>query len=782
MIHTRSRRLGGTKLKIGQSQLRFEDDALITGRGRYVNDLPVKGEAAAVFVRSQAASGRIVLIDIAAAAEMPGVIAVINGSDLKAAGLMPIQPRNRHPGPDGGEMRVPAFYPLAIDAVRYVGDPIAIVVAETRSAALAAAEAVVVEIEERPVVVDALEAVSSDAPRVWDKFPDNYCFTVKMGDKAGVDHAIASAQTVVRQRLRISRVVAAPIETRGAIASYDAGLDRYRLDLGTQAPHRISEDLAPVLGVSPDKVRVVASDCGGSFGMKNAGYPEYSALLSAAKKTGRILRWTSDRLESFQSDAHGRDVWADAVLALDGDGIFLALDVHVRANLGAYLGPATLHPPVANLGGLAGVYRTPHIYAEVDGVFTNTQQTAPYRGAGRPEATYIIERMIDLAAYEIGLDRAELRRRNLVSKEDMPYSSGFIFTYDSGDFPGVLAKALELADWAGFEGRRTEAKARGKLRGIGIANPIEIAGGPIAKPNAEFARLEISPEGNVRIHVGSMDSGQGHGTAFRQIVADRLGLEPQKMEIITGDTHEVPQGTGTFGSRTLAAAGGAIWAAADMIVESLKDKAAEQLEAHRADLLFDNGEYRIAGTDRTLSFAEVVAEQAAPVSAENFISNKGATFPNGCHICEVEVDPDTGHLQLVAYSVVDDVGRVVNPLLLKGQITGGVAQGLGQAVMENAVYDPDSGQLLSATFMDYAMPRACDMLEIEIADCSVPTEQNALGVKGAGEAGTVGALSAVISAVSDALRPLGIRHLDMPATPGRIWRCLQMPRQEVVSQ
>ncbi|WP_324764076.1 xanthine dehydrogenase family protein molybdopterin-binding subunit (plasmid) [Sinorhizobium meliloti] len=762
--------------------MRFEDDALITGRGRYVNDLPADGEAAAVFVRSQTASGRIVLINIAAATEMPDVIAVIKGSDLKAAGLMPIQPRNRHPGPHGGEMRVPAFYPLAIDAVRYVGDPIAIVVAETRSAALAAAEAVVVEIEERPVVVDALDAVSPDAPRVWDEFPDNHCFTVKMGDKAGVDGAIASAQTVVRQRLRISRVVAAPIETRGAIASYDAVLDRYRLDLGTQAPHRISEDVASVLGVLPDKVRVVASDCGGSFGMKNAGYPEYPALLWAAKKTGRVLRWTSDRLESFQSDAHGRDMWADAALALDGDGMFLALDVHVRANLGAYLGPATLHPPVANLGGLAGVYRTPKIYAEVDGVFTNTQQTAPYRGAGRPEATYIIERMIDLAAYEIGFDRAELRRRNLVSKEAMPYSTGFIFTYDSGDFPGVLAKALELADWTGFEGRRTEAKARGKLRGIGIANPIEIAGGPIAKPNAEFARLEVSPEGKVRIHVGSMDSGQGHGTAFRQIVADRLGLEPQRMEIITGDTHEVPRGTGTFGSRTLAAAGGAIWAAADMMVESLKDKAAEQLEAHRADILFDKGEYRITGTDRTLSLAEVIARQAAPVSAENFISNKGATFPNGCHICEVEVDPDTGHMQLVAYSVVDDVGRVVNPLLLKGQITGGVAQGLGQALMENAVYDPDSGQLLSATFMDYAMPRACDMLEIEIADYSVPTEQNALGVKGAGEAGTVGALSAVISAVSDALRPLGIRHMDMPATPGRIWRCLQMRREEVVAR
>lgn len=765
-------------LKIGQSQLRFEDEALITGRGRYMNDLEAKGEAVAVFVRSQAASGRIVSIDTEAALQVPGVIGVFTGSDLKAAGLQPIQPRGKHPGPDGGEMRVPVFYPLAVDAVRYVGDPIAVVVAGTKEAATAAAEAVAVDIEERSVVVDPLEAVSPGAPLVWDEFPDNRCFTFEKGDKAGVDAAITSAHTVVRQRLRISRVTAAPIETRGAIASYDDAAGLYRLELGTQAPHRISGDVAPVLGVSPDKVHVVAFDCGGSFGMKNAGYPEYPALLWATRKTGRTIRWSADRLESFQSDAHARDMWADATLALDADGKFQALDVHVHANLGAYLGPATVHPPVANLGGLAGVYRTPNIYAKVDGVFTNTQQTAPYRGAGRPEATYIIERMIDLAAYEMGVDRAELRRRNLVPKEEMPYSSGFIFTYDSGDFPGVLDKALEMADWAGFEARRAEAKARGKLRGIGIANPIEIAGGPAVKPNPEFARVEIAPSAKVRIHVGSRDSGQGHGTVFRQIIADRLGLDTEHMEIVTGDTHEVPQGTGTFGSRTLAAAGGAIWTAADTIIERLKDQAAERLEADRADVVFEHGEYRIAGTDRTVSFAEVIAREATPVSAENFVSNEGATFPNGCHICEVEIDPETGRVELTSYSVVDDVGRMINPLLVKGQITGGVAQGLSQALMENAVYDPNSGQLLSATFMDYAMPYAGDMPGVDIIGFPVPTQQNPLGVKGAGEAGTVGALSAVISAVADALRPLGVRHIDMPATPERVWRSLRMQHME----
>jgi aerobic carbon-monoxide dehydrogenase large subunit len=490
------------------------------------------------------------------------------------------------------------------------------------------------------------------------------------------------------------------------------------------------------------------------------------------------LRWTADRLESFQSDAHARDMWVDAALALDGDGKFTGLDVHVHANLGAYLGPATVHPPVANIGGIAGVYRTPKIYAKVDGVFTNTQQTAPYRGAGRPEATYIVERMIDLAAYETGIDRAELRRRNLVPKEEMPYSSGFIFTYDSGDFPGVLDKALEMADWAGFEARRAKSSAKGRLRGIGISNPIEIAGGPAAKPNPEFARMEISPEGKVRIHVGSMDSGQGHGTVFRQIIADRLGLSTEDMEIVTGDTHQVPQGMGTFGSRTLAAAGGAIWTAADKIIEKLKDQAAERLEADKADIVFDTGEYRIAGTDRSVSFTEVISGEATSLSAETFSSVEGATFPNGCHICEVEVDPETGRVELVSYCVVDDVGRMVNPLLVEGQITGGIAQGLGQALMENAVYDPNSGQLLAATFMDYAMPRAHDMTAVEFTGFPVPTSQNPLGVKGAGEAGTVGALSAVISAVSDALRPFGIKHIDMPATPARVWRCLQRLRKE----
>jgi len=762
-------------IRIGQSQLRFEDDALITGRGQYTSDLATGGEAVAFFVRSQVASGRLLSLDRETAARMHGIIGIFAGADLRAAGLGEISPRTAHPGPDGGAMRIPVFFPLAVEAVRYVGDPIALIVAETKEAALAAADAVSVDIEERPVVVDALEAVAEEAPRVWDEFPDNRCFTVEKGDKRDVEAAMASAHLVVKRRLRLSRVIAAPIEPRGAIASYDPSAERYRLVLGTQAPHRVSGDVAPVLGVPPEKVQVIASDCGGSFGMKNAGYPEYPALLWAAKQTGRVLRWSSDRLESFQSDAHGRDMWADAALALDAEGRFLALDVHVLANLGAYLGPATVHPPVSNIGGIAGVYRTPKIHARIDGVFTNTQQTAPYRGAGRPEATYIIERMVDLAAFEMGIDRAELRRRNMIRKEEMPYDTGFIFTYDSGDFSGVLEKTLEMADWAGFEARRAEAARRGKLRGIGIANPIEIAGGPPGKPNPEFARVEITPDGGARLHVGSRDSGQGHATAFRQILSGRLGLDPERVEIITGDTLAIPKGTGTFGSRTMSAAGGAIWTAAETIVERLKGNAAELLEAHQADIVFEDGQYRIAGTDRSVSFAEVIAKESEAVAAENFIGNEDATFPNGCHICEVEVDPETGFVEVIAYSVVDDVGRVINPLLVKGQITGGVAQGLGQALLENVVYDAGSGQLLTATFMDYAMPRACDVPGIEIKSFEVPTNRNPLGVKGAGEAGTVGALSAVVSAVADALRQRGVEHLDMPLTPERVWRALQSP-------
>lgn len=760
-------------LKIGQSQVRFEDDTLVRGRGSYTDDRREAGEAAMVVVRSPVAAGVIRALDIDEAVRMPGVIAVLTGADMAADGIGPFQPRLSHPGADGGAMRVPPFLPLATGRVRYVGDPVAIVIAETRVQAENAAEAVLLEVDESPAVVDCLKAIEPSAPRVWDELPDNRCFRVVRGDREAVEAAMAAAQRVVRQRLRITRVTAASIEPRSAVAAYEAATGAYRLEVGTQAPHRVAADLAPVLGVPAGSIRVVTRDCGGSFGMKNLCYPEYAAALWASRRVGRPVRWTASRLESFQADAHARDQWADAALALDAEGRFLALDVRVVANLGAYLGPATPHPPVANLGGLAGVYRTPCIHVEVEGVFTNTQMTAPYRGAGRPEATYVIERMIDIAARELGIDKVELRRRNLIGPSEMPFRTGLTYTYDSGNFPGVFERALEAADRAGFEARREESRRRGRLRGFGIANPIEIAGGPPDKPNPEFARLELEPGGRARLSIGSSDTGQGHGTAYRQILADRLGIDPAELEIVTGDTGLVQKGTGSFGSRTLGAAGTALWKSMDRIVDELRDQAADMLEAAPADLVFENGRYRIVGTDRTIPFREVLASRTQPVEAEAFVGADGATFPNGCHVCEAEIDPETGNVEIQSYLVVDDVGTVINPLLVKGQIVGGVAQGLGQALMENAAYDPETGQLLSATFMDYAMPRAADLPAVGVESFPVPTTKNPLGAKGAGEAGTVGALAAVMSAVCDALAPAGVRHLDMPATPERVWRSLR---------
>ena len=763
-------------MKIGQSQLRFEDDALIRGRGRYTADASVPGEVAAVLLRSPVSAGEIVSLDISEASTLPGVLAVLTGRDMVADGIGSFQPRIRFPGPDGGDMRVPVFRPMTSGPVRYLGEPVAVVIAETRSQADDAAERIAVEFSSRPVVVDCLQALDSAAPLVWDDYPDNRSFVFQQGDEAATDAAIAAAPRVIRKRLRISRVTAAALEPRGALAIFEPAPGRYRLEIGTQSPHRLAAELGAVLGAEPSRLRVIARDTGGSFGMKNVPYPEYAIALWAARRVGRPVRWIASRLESFQGDAHARDQWADATLALDENGMFLGFKVRVVANLGAYVGPTTPHSPTANVGGMAGVYRTPHIHVRVEGVMTNTQQTAAYRGAGRPEATYVIERMIDLAAVETGIDRVELRRRNLIAPSEMPFKTGLVFTYDSGDFPTILDMALKAADWRGFERRQSEARSRGRLRGIGIANPIEIAGGPAGKPHPEFSRLVLDPDGSGRLFVGSFDTGQGHGTSYRQLLSATMGVDPARLTVVAGDTELVPKGTGSFGSRTLSAAGTAISRAADDVVKKLKDKAADLLEAAAADLDFENGHYVIAGTDRRLALSAVVAAGGKSVEAEAFVSATAATFPNGCHVCELEIDPDTGSVEVLSYIVVDDVGQVLNPLLVKGQISGGVTQGLGQALMEEARYDPDSGQLLSATFMDYTMPRAEDVPFFVVESFPVPTNSNPLGVKGVGEAGTVGALSAVMSAICDALAPLGILHLDMPATPEKVWRAIQQAK------
>ncbi|PQO24655.1 carbon monoxide dehydrogenase [Rhodobacteraceae bacterium WD3A24] len=756
-------------LRMGFSQVRYEDEALVRGAGEYTDDVRVAGELSMVLVRSPAAAGRISRLDLTAARSMPGVAGVWSWADMAANGVGLIAPRQPLPG--GGEMAVPPVTALADGAVRHVGEPVAVVVAETRAQAEDAAEAVELEVDAAPAVVDALGAAAPGAPRVWDDLADNRCFSVERGDGTAVARAQASAARIVRARLCISRVTAVTMEPRNALARVtpDGG---YRLDLGTQSPHRLGADVAAVLGVAPERVRVVSHACGGSFGMKNAGNPEYVIALWAARRAGRPVRWRAGRMESFAADAHARAQWADAALALDGQGNFLALDVHIHAALGANPGPMTAHPAVANLGGLSGVYRTPAIHARVDGYFTNTQNMAPYRGAGRPEATYIIERMIDIAAAETGIDRVALRRRNMIPPAAMPHETGFLYTYDSGDFPAVMDTALAAADWDGFAGRRAESAGRGMLRGIGVVNPIEIAGGPAGKPGPEFARLTLTPGGRARMLLGSSDAGQGHLTAFRQVLADRLGLAPGDVDLVSGDTGIVPRGTGTFGSRTLMAAGSALWAAMDEAVERLRSTAAEMLEVAEADLTFAHGAYSVAGTDRRVSFADALARAGDEITAESDARAGDATFPNGCHVCEVEIDPQTGAVAVVRYTVADDVGTVVNPLLVKGQIAGGVAQGLGQALMEEVVYEPGSGQLLSASFMDYAIPRAGDLPMMRIQTHPVPAATNPLGVKGAGEAGTVGALAAGIAAIDDALRSAGAQAPDMPATPARIWQAL----------
>ncbi|OAN81255.1 carbon monoxide dehydrogenase [Jannaschia sp. EhC01] len=755
---------------IGQAKTRVEDEAHLRGMGDFTLDRVPQGALHMVVLRASTAAGTLTELDTEDARAMPGVVDIMTATEQATDGIGAFRPRLIHPGPNGRDMAIPDLHPLATDLVQYVGHPIAVVIAQTKAQADNAAEAIVVDVDDRDPVTDPLAAIAPDAPLVWPDMPDNICFHVEKGDRDAVAEGLKQAAHVTRARLRINRVTAAALEPRAVIAQHDG--TAYRLDVGTQTPHRIAKDLGPVLGVDPAKIRVVAGDTGGSFGMKNAAYPEYALALWAAQRTGRPVVWSATRTESFLSDAHGRDQYADAAIALDKDGRILALDVQIVAGIGACLGPATTHPPVANVAGMGGVYNTPAIHVTVDGVFTNCQQVAPYRGAGRPEATYIIERMLDLAALDLGMDRVDLRRKNLIPRAAIPYDNPLGWHYDSGDFEGILDRTLKAADWAGFAARRAASEASGKLRGIGIANPIEIAGGPVAKPHPEYAALHVATQGNGRIVLGSCNSGQGHPTAFRQLVHDRLGLDPAAIDFVNGDTGVVLDGTGTFGSRSLTAAGTSLWQAMTEALETMRPTAAKMLNCAPADLTFADRCFR-APDGQTVTFLEAVSASGAPIEVEVKASATGATFPNGCHICEVEIDPETGEVSVERYTVVDDVGTEINPLIVKGQVAGGVAQGVGQALMENIAYDHESGQILSASFMDYAIPRAADLPGARILSHPVPTLNNPLGAKGVGEAGTVGALAASINAVCDALSTRGISHLDMPASPGRVWQALQ---------
>jgi carbon-monoxide dehydrogenase large subunit len=769
---------------IGQSVKRFEDTRLLRGLGRYVNDVNLPGQAHAVLLRSPHAHARIASISTAAARAAPGVLAVYTQAEYAAAGLGTTAPTLKRTRPDGTPMFGRVHPVLAKDRVRFVGEPVAMVVAETLAQAKDGAELIEVDYEPVPAVVSTVDAAGPGAPAVWDECPDNVSHVWQTGDAAATEAAFRTAAHVVKRRYVISRVHAQFMEPRGAIGDYDAREDRYVLHADVQYPHRVRQVLADrVFKVPEYKVRVIAGDVGGGFGTKGWQYPEHRLVLWAARQLGRPVKWSCERSEAILADEHGRDNVTDAELALDADGRFLALRAHTFANIGAYLSSdRNLLSIFTSVAALVGVYAVPAAHARVTAVITNTNATAPYRGAGRPEAIYVIERLIDDAARELALDPVALRRKNLIPAAAMPYKTALGFTYDCGDFARNLEDALKASDHAGFAGRRADSQRRGRLRGLGLANAIERA----ASPGLEYAEIRFNPGGTGMLLMGSKAQGQGHETTFKQIVAERLGIDPSDLQYVDGDTDKVAFGIGTNGSRSTVIGGTAAWIAAGKLVEKGRKIAAHLLEAAEADVGFANGRFTVTGTDRGLSFKEVARaafqHDKLPKGVEPGFYESGTfspandTFPNGTHVCEVEVDPETGGVEVVSYLVVDDVGTVINPLTLKGQIHGGVAQGLGQVLMEQVAYDPASGQLLSASFMDYAMPRATDLSDITVKSNPVPTKLNPLGVKGAGEAGTVGALPAVMNAILDALAPLGVRSLDMPATADKVWRAIREAR------
>ncbi len=772
------------KFGIAQSVRRLEDPRLLRGLGRYGDDVELPRQAHAVVVRSVHAHALIRGVLVAAAQSMPGVLAVLTGADLAADGLGNLPTDATRKRRDDSPAFPTPRAALARDRVRHVGDPIALVVAGTRAQAADAADAITVDYEPLPSVASTVGATLPGTPLVWDEAPDNVAFVWQAGKADAVAQAFARAAHVTRLPFVVTRVAAAPLEPRAAVGEYDRRTDRYTLHTGIQHPHGLRTLLAErVLRVPQSRLRVITGDVGGSFGMRSGVYPEHVLVLWAARRLGRPVKWTSDRREGFVTDEHGRDNATTAELALDADGKFLALRVAITLNVGAYFTPRSAGPGTNNVGGVAGVYTTPAIHVQTTGVYTNTTPTGPYRGAGRPEATYAIERAIDLAASELSIDPIELRRRNLIPPSAMPFKTGLVFTYDCGDFPRVLDMGLKLADHAGFEARRAEARARGRLRGIGVANPIEVAGGPYTGTNPDTAELRVNADGSVSLFTGSTSMGQGNETAFTQIVSDRLGVSPSLIQVFWGDSDALDAGRGNGGSGALSVGGSAVMRATEKIVERGRRIAAHLLEAAPADIVLRDGRFTVTGTDKGVTLGAVARTayqpRQLPAGVESGFSERAAfmppavTFPNGTHVCEVEIDADTGLVRVVRYSVVDDVGRMVNPMLVKGQIHGGIAQGLGQALFEELVYDPGTGQLLAGSFMDYAMPRADDLPSFEVDSHAVPTQMNPLGAKGVGEAGTVGALPALLNAVNHALAPLGVRHLDMPVTPERVWRAIR---------
>ena len=759
------------KFGLAQPVRRVEDSRLLLGHGRYTDDLGADDAARVIVLRSPHAAARIVSIDTSAASALPGVLAVYTSVDLDADGIgtnpcdIPLKNRD-------GTRRASVPHPiLATGYVRHVGDPVAFIVAENTQAARDAAEAVMVDYDIQDSITDLATAMEPGQPQVWAEVPHNRCFDWETGDKARTDALFSSAAHVTKLRVINNRVVVNSMEARAALADYDTAAEKWTLTTNTQGGWSIRSMLAnSVFKVAEEKFRIVTPDVGGGFGMKLFLYNEHAMVCYAARKLGRTVKWASERSEAFLSDTQGRDNITDGELALDRDGNFLAIRTRNVAGMGAYLSNyAPMIPTMAGTKVLASVYNFQAAYANVIGVFTNTVPVDAYRGAGRPESNYVVERLIDAAAAEVGIDRIELRRRNMVKPGAMPYRSAMDQLYDSGDFNRVLDAAMEKMDWNGFPRRRAESERRGKKRGIGMAYYLEATGGA----DSERAEIRFNPDGFVDVFVGTQSSGQGHETAYVQLTVDQLGVDGDKVRIHQGDTDAIPTGGGTGGARSLYSEGQAILKAAESVIDKGKQAASEALEAAVADIEFVAGRFTVAGTDRGIDIMQLAANQHAnggsALDAAEIAKISVHTYPNGCHMAEVEIDPDTGSVAVVRYIVCDDVGKAVNPMIVRGQVHGGVAQGVGQAVMERTSYDPSSGQLLSGSLMDYALPRASDLPDIEVDLIEVPCLGNPLGVKGAGEAGAVGSPPAVVNALVDALG----RAIDMPATPEKVWQTLQ---------
>jgi carbon-monoxide dehydrogenase large subunit len=764
---------------IGQGVPRFEDPRLVRGEGCYVGDIMVPGMAFGFVLRSPHAHARIRAIDAARAKGVPGVLAVLTGGDWATSGYGDLPVPGGYKRRDGSPLYRPRYPALVRDRARWVGDPVAFVVAETLHQAADAAELIEVDYEPLPAVVSAADAVNDGAPLVHDDCPNNICFVAIEGDKAATDAAFARAAHIVRERFIINRVTAASMEPRGSLGIHHKAENRYTIYTTLQRTFAFREDLAKnVLKLPENKVRVIAGDIGGAFGMKTAVYNEVALVLWAARLTDRPVKWISTRSESFLCDAQARDNVTDAELALDEEGNFLAVRVKTIANLGAYLQIGS-QSFTMNIGTLAGTYKTPALHADITAVFTNTNPVRPYRGNGRPEAAYVIERLVDLAADELGIDPVELRRRNTIPPEAMPFKTGLTFTYDCGEFEKNMDLALQIADMGGFAARRAQSRQNGRLRGIGLSSTIERA----AAPSYEGAEIRFDRSGAATLFSGACNQGQGHETAFKQILHERLGLDPREVTYIHDDTDQVFFGEGTGGSRTATIGGTAVLQATDKIRTKAAAIAAHVLAVAPGEVRFEDGIFSSSKTNRTLALPEVARIAAKPdllpkdmeagLIATSVYNAKVDNFPNGCHVCEVEIDEETGVVEIVRYSVVDDVGTVINPLLVHGQIVGGVAQGAGQMLMEDIRFDPQTGQIMTGSFMDYAMPRADDLSNVAMTSNPVPTSTNPLGVKGCGEAGCVGALPAVANAIVDALSVLGVRHIDMPATPERVWRAMR---------